>query len=247
MCCLCSFNIPQESAWTSLSQLQLCSHRRHRLQSCHSSSHKTLQVRLQLNRSRYILLDYNEILCLHHTDVTKHSQLFFGSAAWRYLRCKWNLFFVWQPVQPATAAGAETAAAAAAIVSPVTKADVQAQAQPIVQQQTTPSTAVATASQPAAQTPSSPAPPQRPARRRQASQAQQPAAQSSPSKATASQQQITQPSAAQAQPTSSEISQKAVETVSGLVLTNQLQKVSKSHHPCRSVRSLFFSLIFKVL
>uniref|UniRef100_A0A671WB61 non-specific serine/threonine protein kinase n=1 Tax=Sparus aurata TaxID=8175 RepID=A0A671WB61_SPAAU len=116
------------------------------------------------------------------------------------------------PVQPATAAGAETAAAAAAIVSPVTKADVQAQAQPIVQQQTTPSTAVATASQPAAQTPSSPAPPQRPARRRQASQAQQPAAQSSPSKATASQQQITQPSAAQAQPTSSEISQKAVET-----------------------------------
>ncbi|XP_036972691.1 AP2-associated protein kinase 1-like isoform X1 [Acanthopagrus latus] len=117
-----------------------------------------------------------------------------------------------QPVQPASAAGAETAAAAAAIVSPVTKADVQAQAQPIVQQQTTPSTAVAAASQPTAQTPSSPAPPQRPARRRQASQAQQPAAQSSPSKATASQQQITQPSAAQAQPTSSEISQKAVET-----------------------------------
>ncbi|KAM9338558.1 AP2-associated protein kinase 1-like [Symphorus nematophorus] len=126
--------------------------------------------------------------------------------------------------QPATAAGAETTtttAAAAAAVSPVTKAEVQPQAQPIVQQQTTPPAGVSATSQQAAQTPSSPAPPQRPARRKQASQAQQPAAQPSPSKPAAGQppvslqqpqQQITQPSVAQAQPTSTEISQKAAET-----------------------------------
>ncbi|XP_040914156.1 AP2-associated protein kinase 1-like isoform X2 [Toxotes jaculatrix] len=117
-----------------------------------------------------------------------------------------------QAVQPAAASGAETTAAA---VSPVTKADVQPQAQPAVQQQQqTPSPST---SQQAAPTPSSPAPPQRPARRKQASQAQQPAAQPSPSKPASGQppvspqQQITQPSAAQAQPASTEISQKSAE------------------------------------
>ncbi|XP_070844759.1 AP2-associated protein kinase 1-like isoform X2 [Chaetodon trifascialis] len=123
-----------------------------------------------------------------------------------------------QPVQPAAAAGAETTATAA-VVSPVTKTDVQPQAQPIVQQQTTPPSAAGAASQQAAQTPSSPAPPQRPSRRKQASQAQQPAAQPSPSKPASGQppvplqqQQISQPSAAQAQPALTEISQKAAET-----------------------------------
>ncbi|XP_070780277.1 AP2-associated protein kinase 1-like [Enoplosus armatus] len=120
--------------------------------------------------------------------------------------------------QPAAATAAE-AAAAAAVVSPVTKADVQPQAQPIVQQQTTPPSVVSTTPQQAAQTPSSPAPPQRPARRKQAGPAQQPAAQPSPSKpapgqlpASLQQQQISQPSAAQAQPASTEISQIAAET-----------------------------------
>uniref|UniRef100_A0A3Q4M5D8 non-specific serine/threonine protein kinase n=1 Tax=Neolamprologus brichardi TaxID=32507 RepID=A0A3Q4M5D8_NEOBR len=73
------------------------------------------------------------------------------------------------------------------------------------------------AAQPVAQTPSSPAPPQRPARRKQASLAQQPEAQPSPSKPAVSQQQITQPSAAQAQPGDTESSQKPAETVSGLL------------------------------
>ncbi|XP_054468992.1 AP2-associated protein kinase 1-like isoform X2 [Anoplopoma fimbria] len=122
-------------------------------------------------------------------------------------------------VQPAAVTGAETTTAAA-VVSPVTKADVPQQAQPVVQQQTTPSPVVSTTSQQAAQAPSSPAPPQRPARRKQAQQpaAQQPAAQPSPSKPASGQipasqqQQISQPSAAQAQPASSEISQKAAET-----------------------------------
>ncbi|GAA6217050.1 AP2-associated protein kinase 1-like isoform X2 [Lates japonicus] len=120
-----------------------------------------------------------------------------------------------QAVQPVTATGAETTAAAA--VSPVTKADVQPQAQPTVQQQTTPPSVVSSTSQQAAPTPSSPAPPQRPARRKQASQAQQPAAQPSPSKpvpgqppVSQQQQQITQPAAAQ--PVSTEISQKSDET-----------------------------------
>ncbi|XP_049908712.1 AP2-associated protein kinase 1-like isoform X1 [Epinephelus moara] len=121
--------------------------------------------------------------------------------------------------QPAAAPAAETAATTAAAVSPVTKADVQPQAQPIVQQQTTPTSAASATSQQGAQTPSSPAPPQRPARRKQA---QQPAAQPSPSKPAPGQppisqqqqqqQQITQPPAAQAPPTSTEISQIAAET-----------------------------------
>ncbi|XP_027137838.1 AP2-associated protein kinase 1-like isoform X2 [Larimichthys crocea] len=122
-----------------------------------------------------------------------------------------------QPVQPAAATESTTTAA---VVPPVTKADVQPQAQPIVQQQTTPSSVVSAGSQQAAQTPSSPAPPQRPARRKQAGQAQQPAAQPSPSKpspgqppiSVQQQQQITQPAAAQAQPASAEVSQKAAET-----------------------------------
>ncbi|XP_005451327.1 AP2-associated protein kinase 1 isoform X2 [Oreochromis niloticus] len=116
-----------------------------------------------------------------------------------------------QAVQPAPAPAAETAAPAA-VASPVTKADIQPQAQPTVQQQTTPTSVVSSTSQQGAQTPSSPAPPQRPARRKQASLAQQPEAQPSPSKPAASQQQITQPSAAQAQPGSTESSQKPAET-----------------------------------
>ncbi|KAG8010675.1 AP2-associated protein kinase 1 [Nibea albiflora] len=122
-----------------------------------------------------------------------------------------------QPVQPA---GATDSTTAAAVVSPVTKADVQPQAQPVVQQQTTPSSVVNATSQQAAQTPSSPAPPQRPARRKQAGQAPQAAALPSPSKpspgqppaSVQQQQQITQPAAAQAQPASAEVSQKAAET-----------------------------------
>lgn len=122
-------------------------------------------------------------------------------------------------MQPAAASGAETISAAT-VVSPVTKADIQPQAQPIVQQQTTPPSVVSTTSQQAAKTPSSPAPPQRPSRRKQAGQAQQPAAQPSPSKPAPGQplvpvqQQVTQPSAAQAQAASAEINQKAAETVS---------------------------------
>ncbi|XP_063746374.1 AP2-associated protein kinase 1-like isoform X2 [Eleginops maclovinus] len=113
-------------------------------------------------------------------------------------------------VQPAAATAAEITAAA--VVSPVTKADVQPQAQPIVQQQTTPPSSVSANSQQAA--PSSPAAPQRPTRRKQA---QQPAAQASPVKQASgqppvSQQQITPLSAAQAQPPSSESSPKTAET-----------------------------------
>uniref|UniRef100_A0A7N8Y9M2 non-specific serine/threonine protein kinase n=1 Tax=Mastacembelus armatus TaxID=205130 RepID=A0A7N8Y9M2_9TELE len=119
-----------------------------------------------------------------------------------------------QPVgtySPVAAAGAETTAAV--LVSPVTKADVQPQAQPAIQQQTTPPSAVSSTSGQAATTPSSPAPPQRPARRKQASQAQQPAAQPSPSKPASGQPSASQqPSAAQVQPTSSEICQKSAET-----------------------------------
>lgn len=90
------------------------------------------------------------------------------------------------------------------VASPPTKAEVQPQAQPVAQQQTTPPSVVGTASQQAAQTPSSPAPPQRPARRKQPGPAQQPAAQPSPSKASSGQplaplQQITQPSLADSQ------------------------------------------------
>ncbi|XP_034402295.1 AP2-associated protein kinase 1-like isoform X2 [Cyclopterus lumpus] len=131
-------------------------------------------------------------------------------------------------VQPAAATGAETTKAAA-VVSLATKADVQQPAQPRVQQQSTPPSVVSATSQQAAQTPSSPAPPQRPARRKQAQQptaqqptTQQPTAQQptqpTPSKPASGQapvsqqQQITQPSAAQAQPASTEISQKAAET-----------------------------------
>ncbi|XP_034565638.1 AP2-associated protein kinase 1-like isoform X2 [Notolabrus celidotus] len=122
-----------------------------------------------------------------------------------------------QPVQLATAPSAETAAAATAVVSPVIKADVQPQAQPTVQQQTTPPSVVGTPSQQADQTPSSPAPPQRPARRKQGGQAPQSAAQASPVKSAPSQlqgsqkQQVAQPSAAQAPSACTEISQKAAD------------------------------------
>uniref|UniRef100_A0A3Q1H2W1 non-specific serine/threonine protein kinase n=1 Tax=Acanthochromis polyacanthus TaxID=80966 RepID=A0A3Q1H2W1_9TELE len=78
-----------------------------------------------------------------------------------------------------------------------------------------------------------PAPPQRPARRKQASVAQPPEAQPSPTKPASAQpavsqqqQQITQASAAQAQNASSEISQKSAETVSDLLQTIQLQASS---------------------
>ncbi|KAM9841822.1 AP2-associated protein kinase 1 [Aulostomus maculatus] len=117
------------------------------------------------------------------------------------------------PVQPATAAGAETTAAAAAAVSPVTKADVQpqAQAQPTVQQQATTPSVVSATPQQTAQTPSSPAPPQRPARRKQVGQAQQPAAQPSPSKPASAQTSLSEQQQ-RAPPTSTETSQKAAET-----------------------------------
>lgn len=107
-------------------------------------------------------------------------------------------------VQPAAAAGGETAASAA---SQVDKGDAAPQAQPTSQQQTTPPPVVSSTSQQAAQTPSSPAPPQRPVRRKQTNQAQQPDAQPSPSKPAPVQQEIVQPSAAQTQPASSEINQ----------------------------------------
>lgn len=121
--------------------------------------------------------------------------------------------YLW--LQPA----AETTTTAAA-VSPVTKADVKPQAQPTAPQQATPLSAISAASQQVAQTPSSPSAPQRPARRKQASQGQQPAAQPSPSRPATSQpaapvqQQVAQPSAVQAQSASGEVSQKAAETVS---------------------------------
>ncbi|KAK2819110.1 hypothetical protein Q5P01_024671 [Channa striata] len=119
-----------------------------------------------------------------------------------------------QAVQPATMAGAEATPVG---VSPVTTPEIQPQAQPTVQQQTTPPPGVSSTSQQGAVTPSSPAPPQRPARRKQASLAQQPAVQPSPSKLASGQptvslqQQITQLSDAQAQFASTEISQKSVE------------------------------------
>lgn len=132
---------------------------------------------------------------------------------------KMPIRYLW--LQPAAAPGAETTTtAAAAAVSPVTKADVKPQAQPTALQQATPLSAVSAASQQAAQTPSSPSAPQRPARRKQASQGQQPAAQPSPSRPATSQpaapvqQQVAQPSAVQAQSASGEVSQKAAETVS---------------------------------
>ncbi|KAM4527449.1 AP2-associated protein kinase 1-like isoform 1-T1 [Odontesthes bonariensis] len=119
-----------------------------------------------------------------------------------------------QAVQPAAAAGAETAPLAAPLVA---KAEAPPQAQPTAQQQTAHPSVVGSASQQAAQTPSSPAPPQRPARRKQTNQTQQPEAQPSPSKqassqpSVAQQQQIIQPSAAQAQPSSTDVSQKTAE------------------------------------
>ncbi|XP_029920611.1 AP2-associated protein kinase 1 [Myripristis murdjan] len=128
-----------------------------------------------------------------------------------------------QSAQPIAAAGGENTIAGAG-VSPVTKTDAQpqAQAQPTVQQQTTSPSLASPIPQQTAQPPSSPAPPQRPARRKQAGQAQQPTAQPPPSKPApgqpsasqkqaALQQQITQPSPAQVQSSSTEISQKAAE------------------------------------
>ncbi|XP_067339740.1 AP2-associated protein kinase 1 isoform X2 [Channa argus] len=119
-----------------------------------------------------------------------------------------------QVVQPVAATGAEATAAG---VSPVTTPDIQPSAQPTVQQQTTSPPGISSTSQQGALTPSSPAPPQRPARRKQASLAQQPSVQPSPSKlapgltTVSLQQQTTQLSDAQAQSASTEISQKSVE------------------------------------
>ncbi|XP_062268453.1 AP2-associated protein kinase 1-like isoform X2 [Platichthys flesus] len=110
-----------------------------------------------------------------------------------------------QVVLPAAVTGAEPPPVA--VVSPVIKSDIQPQAQPTVQQQTTTPSVVSSSSQQAAVTPSSPAPPQRPARRKQGSQPQQPAAQPSPSKPASAQPPVSQPSAA-----STEIGQKSAET-----------------------------------
>ncbi|XP_074545813.1 AP2-associated protein kinase 1-like isoform X2 [Halichoeres trimaculatus] len=110
-----------------------------------------------------------------------------------------------QPVQPITvpAATETTAAAATAVVSPAMKVDIQMQAQPTVQQQTTPPSV-------ADQTPSSPAPPQRPARRKQGGQGSP--SKTAPSQPQVSQQtQVAQPSAAPAPAACTEISQKAAE------------------------------------
>ncbi|XP_028318425.1 AP2-associated protein kinase 1-like isoform X2 [Gouania willdenowi] len=108
-----------------------------------------------------------------------------------------------QAEQTVAAAGAESAASVAA-TSSLTKTEVQLQAQ----QTTPPSTVTSTLDQ-AGPTPSSPAPPQRPARRKQGSMAQQPEAPSSPSRLASGQQTVSQQ---QTQPTSSEISQKSAET-----------------------------------
>uniref|UniRef100_A0A8D3C9M8 non-specific serine/threonine protein kinase n=1 Tax=Scophthalmus maximus TaxID=52904 RepID=A0A8D3C9M8_SCOMX len=107
------------------------------------------------------------------------------------------------PIQPAALTPRKRPNLPGGAAQPVvTKSDVQPQAQPTVQPQTTPPSVVGSASQQT--TPSSPAPPQRPARRKQAGQPQQPAAQPSPSKPASAQppasqpQQINQPSAGQA-------------------------------------------------
>lgn len=127
------------------------------------------------------------------------------------------------------------------MTSPVTKADMQPQAEPAVQQQTTPTSAVSATSQQAAQTPSSPAPPQRPARRKQASLASQPEAQPSPSKPASSQpvvsqhEQIIQPAA--------ESSQKPAETVSGFLPNIQLQTLSEYQH-CRPASFILLSVTY---
>lgn len=109
---------------------------------------------------------------------------------------------------------------------PPTKAEVQPQAQPVAQQQTTPPSVVGTTSQQAAQTPSSPAPPQRPARRKQPGPAQQPATLASPSKAPSGQppaplqQQVAQPALA-------DVSQKEAEMVSFPLVSTHLQTSSQ--------------------
>lgn len=124
---------------------------------------------------------------------------------------------VWQPVEPAETPTAPT------VASPLTKAEVQPQAQSVAQQQTTPPSVVSTTSQ---QTPSSPAPPQRPARRKQPGPAQQPAAQPLPSKAPSGQppaplqQQI-------AQHTLADVSQKEAEMVSFPLVSTHLQTSSQ--------------------
>ncbi|KAM4532824.1 AP2-associated protein kinase 1-like isoform 2-T2 [Fundulus diaphanus] len=117
-----------------------------------------------------------------------------------------------QTVQPAAAAGAETAASAA---SQVAKAEAAPQAQPASQQQATPSpSAVSSAPPVAAQTPSSPAAPQRPARRKQPGQAQQPEAQPSPCKLAPGQPEAAQQQEipAETQPASTETSQTSAQT-----------------------------------
>ncbi|XP_077352910.1 AP2-associated protein kinase 1-like isoform X1 [Festucalex cinctus] len=120
--------------------------------------------------------------------------------------------------QPAPAAEVTTAAA---IVAPVSKADIQpqAQAQPSAAQQTAPPPpAAGTTSQQAAPSPSSPAAPQRPARRKPPVQAQTPAAQPPPNKSVAGQpadgqlQQTNQPPVIQAQSAITEVREKAAET-----------------------------------
>ncbi|XP_034047441.1 AP2-associated protein kinase 1 isoform X2 [Thalassophryne amazonica] len=128
-----------------------------------------------------------------------------------------------QQLQPSVPTGAEITTTEA-VVSPVTKADSQPQmqAQPTAPQQvTSPSLGTITPQQ-AAQPPPSHAAPQRPARRKQAGQAQQAAVQLSPIKPACgqppgSQQQpavqppVTQLSSVQVQSISTEISQKAAE------------------------------------
>ncbi|XP_076019980.1 AP2-associated protein kinase 1-like isoform X2 [Genypterus blacodes] len=117
-----------------------------------------------------------------------------------------------QQKQPVVAPVAEiTSSAGAASSASKPDTQLQAQAQPAVQQPITPSSLAGVVPQQAAQPPSSPAPPQRPARRKQPGQAQQPAAQPSPGKPASGQQAAPQLSPGQAQPSATEISQKAAE------------------------------------
>ncbi|XP_061656627.1 AP2-associated protein kinase 1-like isoform X2 [Syngnathoides biaculeatus] len=118
-------------------------------------------------------------------------------------------------------ASASEATAAAAVVAPVPKADVQPQLQEqltTTQQTAPPPSTVSATSQQALPCPSSPAAPQRPARRKPPVQAQTPAAQPSANKSDAGQsadeqqQETSQPSVVQTQAASAEVRQKVAET-----------------------------------
>ncbi|KAF7665384.1 hypothetical protein LDENG_00145080 [Lucifuga dentata] len=119
-----------------------------------------------------------------------------------------------QAAQPVTATGAEISTSSG-VVSSVSKLDSQpqAQAQAAAQQPITSPSLASAVPQQAGQAPSSPAPPQRPARRKQAGPAQQSAAQPSPTKPAGAslQQQISQLPPSQVHSSSAEISQKAAE------------------------------------